>query len=243
MCDHVWIFEARTLSTASPTTMRDVWLSGPDGTKVPRTGHPDPWRARSGETLRACPVPRLGVALVLARPAVANWWISNREGSVSGGYSDHPLIRLACDRWQRREPAAEHPTRLIDAPSAHAISQALEYRAPSIRLPFAAPTSQCFSIPPGREQGAGLAPLARPARLSVLASKIQTWSHMASASRARRDCSETFRIVVVRCSSDNSHKLVTVISWPGGIPGSHLHVSRAWANGSSHACRAAVAGG
>ena len=27
----------------------------------------------------------LGVALVLARPAVANWWISNREGSVSGG--------------------------------------------------------------------------------------------------------------------------------------------------------------
>jgi hypothetical protein len=40
----------------------------------------------------------LGAALVLARPAVANWWISNREGSVSGGYSDHPLIRLACDR-------------------------------------------------------------------------------------------------------------------------------------------------
>jgi hypothetical protein len=24
MCDHVWIFEARTLSTASPATMRDV---------------------------------------------------------------------------------------------------------------------------------------------------------------------------------------------------------------------------
>ena len=30
--------------------------------------------------------------------------------------------------------------------------------------------------------------------LSVLASKIQTWSHMASASRARRDCSETLSI-------------------------------------------------
>jgi hypothetical protein len=24
MCDHVWIFEARTVSTASPATMRDV---------------------------------------------------------------------------------------------------------------------------------------------------------------------------------------------------------------------------
>jgi hypothetical protein len=79
-------------------------VSGPDGTKLPRTGHPDPWRARSGETLRACPACRaLGVALVPARPAVADWWISNREGSVSGGYSDHPLIRLACDRWQRRD--------------------------------------------------------------------------------------------------------------------------------------------
>jgi Resolvase, N terminal domain len=32
--------------------------------------------------------------------------------------------------------------------------------------------------------------------LSVLASKIQTWSHMASASRARRYCSESSRIVV-----------------------------------------------
>jgi hypothetical protein len=32
--------------------------------------------------------------------------------------------------------------------------------------------------------------------LSVLASKIQTWSHMASASRARRDCSGSSRIVV-----------------------------------------------
>src|SRR4029077_6515949 len=39
-CDHVWIFEARTLSTASPATMRDVRCI-PDGTKVPRTGHID----------------------------------------------------------------------------------------------------------------------------------------------------------------------------------------------------------
>ena len=39
-----------------------------------------------------------------ARPAVANWWISNREGSVSGGAIQiHPLIRLACDSWQRRD--------------------------------------------------------------------------------------------------------------------------------------------
>jgi hypothetical protein len=39
-CDHVWIFEATTLSTASPATMRRVRCI-PDGTKVPRTGHPD----------------------------------------------------------------------------------------------------------------------------------------------------------------------------------------------------------
>src|SRR5260370_23316887 len=32
--------------------------------------------------------------------------------------------------------------------------------------------------------------------ISVLASQIQTWSHMASASRARRYCSESSRIVV-----------------------------------------------
>src|SRR4249919_3892177 len=37
-----------------------------------------------------------------AGPAVANWWISNREGSVSG-IQIHPLIRLACDSWQRRD--------------------------------------------------------------------------------------------------------------------------------------------
>jgi hypothetical protein len=29
----------------------------------------------------------------------------------------------------------------------------------------------------------------------ALRSKIQTWSHMASAARARRDCSQTFTIV------------------------------------------------
>ena len=32
-------------------------VSGPDGTKLPRTGHPDPWRARSPGLPR---VPRLG---------------------------------------------------------------------------------------------------------------------------------------------------------------------------------------
>ena len=39
-----------------------------------------------------------------ARPAVANWWISNREGvSQRGAIQIHPLIRLACDSWQRRD--------------------------------------------------------------------------------------------------------------------------------------------
>ena len=45
------IFEARTLSTASPATMRRVRCI-PDGTKVPRTGHIDMrtsgWRAAQG---------------------------------------------------------------------------------------------------------------------------------------------------------------------------------------------------
>src|ERR1700720_1366439 len=80
-CEHVWIFEARTLSSQSGD---DAGCAGCRGTKLPRTGHPDPWRVRSG-TLRLSPRAALGVALVLARPAVANWWISNREGSVSGG--------------------------------------------------------------------------------------------------------------------------------------------------------------
>jgi hypothetical protein len=35
----------------------------------------------------------------------------------------------------------------------------LEYPAPSIRPPFAAPTCQCFSVPRGRVQAAGLFPL------------------------------------------------------------------------------------
>jgi hypothetical protein len=50
--DHVWIFEARTLSTASTATMRDVRCI-PDGTKVPRTGHIDMrtsgWRGHMGQ--------------------------------------------------------------------------------------------------------------------------------------------------------------------------------------------------
>src|SRR4249919_3699464 len=38
-----------------------------------------------------------------ARPAVANWWISNREGSV-GGYSDPSIDQIGvCDGWQRRD--------------------------------------------------------------------------------------------------------------------------------------------
>jgi hypothetical protein len=94
-----------------------------------------------------------------ARPAVANWWVSNREGSVSGA-----LFRSSIDQIGvlNRRPAAQHPTRLIIRRTVcpcHSHHWALEYRAPLIRLPFAAPTSQCFSIPAGREQGAGLAAL------------------------------------------------------------------------------------
>ena len=85
MCDHVWIFEARTLSTASPATMRDVRCRDrmePSCREpgIQTHGGPDQEKP-SGLAPRAA----LGVALVLARPAVANWWISNREGSVSGG--------------------------------------------------------------------------------------------------------------------------------------------------------------
>ena len=52
MCDHVWIFEARTLSTQPVRrTMRHVRCI-PDGTKVPRTGHIDMrnfgWRVAQG---------------------------------------------------------------------------------------------------------------------------------------------------------------------------------------------------
>jgi hypothetical protein len=51
-CDHVWIFEARTLSRASPATMRHVRCI-PNGTKVPRTGHIDMrtsgWRGHMGQ--------------------------------------------------------------------------------------------------------------------------------------------------------------------------------------------------
>ena len=70
MCDHVWIFEARTLSQSG----RRCGMCGA-GTGWNQAGGPDQEKPRAA----------LGVALVLARPAVANWWISNREGSVSGG--------------------------------------------------------------------------------------------------------------------------------------------------------------
>jgi hypothetical protein len=44
----------------------------------------------AGQVSGLAPRTALGVALVLARPAVANWWISNREGSVSGGKNLYP---------------------------------------------------------------------------------------------------------------------------------------------------------
>jgi len=76
----------------------------PDGTKVPRTGHPDPWRARSGETLRACPACR---AWGRARTCPASRRklvdLESRGVSQRGAIQIHPLIRLACDSWQRRD--------------------------------------------------------------------------------------------------------------------------------------------
>ena len=79
-------------------------VSGPDGTKLPRTGHPDPWRARSGETLRACPACR---AWGRARTCPASRRklvdLESRGVSQRGAIQIHPLIRLACDSWQRRD--------------------------------------------------------------------------------------------------------------------------------------------
>jgi hypothetical protein len=76
----------------------------PDGTKVPRTGHPDPWRARSGEILRACPACR---AWGRARTCPASRRklvdLESRGVSQRGAIQIHPLIRLACDSWQRRD--------------------------------------------------------------------------------------------------------------------------------------------
>ena len=91
MCDHVWIFEARTLST-QPVRRRcgmcGVYRMEPRCREpgIQTHGGPDQEKP-SGRAA-------LGVALVLARPAVANWWISNREGSVKGGYSDPSIDQI-----------------------------------------------------------------------------------------------------------------------------------------------------
>jgi hypothetical protein len=126
---HVWIFEARTLSTQP--VRRRCGMCGVYRME-PRCREPgiQTHGARSGETLRLARVPRLGSCSYLrairrcrpltdispgrllgglaigrkansfdshvgflhqessrtgARRAVANWWISNREGSVSQG--------------------------------------------------------------------------------------------------------------------------------------------------------------
>jgi pimeloyl-ACP methyl ester carboxylesterase len=70
---------------------------------------------------------------------------------------------------------------------------------------------------------------------SVLASKIQTWSHLASASRARRYCSESSRIVVIGASASDAFHLV-IPSPPGyGFSAKPTttgwdpaHIARAW---------------
>jgi hypothetical protein len=65
-------FEARTLSTASPADDAGCAVSGPDGTKLPRTGHPTHGGPDQEKPSGLAPRAALGVALVLARPAVAN---------------------------------------------------------------------------------------------------------------------------------------------------------------------------
>src|ERR1700720_3375544 len=86
MCDHVWIFEARTLSTQP--VRRRCGMCGV-GTGWNQAAENRASRPMAGQIRRnpsgLAPRAALGVALVLARPAVANWWILNREGSVSGG--------------------------------------------------------------------------------------------------------------------------------------------------------------
>ena len=52
--------------------------------------------------------------------------------------------------------------------------------------------------------------------LSVLASKIQTWSHLASASRARRDCPKTSEIVVIQ-------REISILLDPYGIHPDVIH--------------------
>jgi hypothetical protein len=120
MCDHVWIFEARTLSTASPATMRDVRCRDRMEPSCREPGIQTQGRARSGETLRAC-------------PRVSRAW--GRARNLPGQPS-----QIGGSRIERGQSA----------------------------------TCQCFSIPPGREQGAGLAPCRcavsggqSPARLSL----------------------------------------------------------------------------
>jgi hypothetical protein len=63
--------------------------------------------------------------------------------------------------------------------------------------------------------------------LSVLASKIQTWSHLASASRARGDCAaiETARIRIAgrrRCCMAACGACAVARDASGGISGPHL---------------------
>jgi len=104
MCDHVWIFEARTLSTQPvrrPCGMCGVYRMEP---RSREPGIQTPWRARSGETLRACPACR---AWGRARTCPASRRklvdLESRGVSQRGAIQIHPLIRLACDSWQRRD--------------------------------------------------------------------------------------------------------------------------------------------
>ena len=98
-CDHVWIFEARTLSTASPATMRDVRCRDrmePSCREpgIQTHGGPDQERAwpacRAWGRARTCPASRHKL-------------LESRGVGQRGAIQIHPLIRLACDSWQRRD--------------------------------------------------------------------------------------------------------------------------------------------
>ena len=94
--DHVWIFEARTLSTASPATMRDVRCRDrmEPSCREPRIqthGGPDQEKL-SGLAPRAA---RLGSRSYLPDQPSQIGGSRIERGQSAGGYSDHPLIRLA----------------------------------------------------------------------------------------------------------------------------------------------------
>ena len=104
-CDHVCLdFRGKDAEHSQSGEDAGCAVSGPDGTKLPRTGHPDPWRPDQEKPSGLAPRAALGAALVLARPARRKLVdLESRGVSQRGAIQIHPLIRLACDSWQRRD--------------------------------------------------------------------------------------------------------------------------------------------